>query len=89
MSTHTIAEAEGRLAELIDRALDGEGVVIVRDGEPVVELTPVNRQSKKAPGPQWTPEQHLEWLRSHRARLTPAKTDAVTLIRTLRDEEWG
>ena len=41
MSTHSVAEAEGHLSELIDRALDGEGVVITRDGEPVAELKPV------------------------------------------------
>ena len=36
MSTHTVAEAEGHLSELIDRALEGEGVVITRHGKPVV-----------------------------------------------------
>ena len=41
MSTHTVAEAEGHLSELIDRALNGEGVVITRHGKPVVELKPV------------------------------------------------
>ncbi len=41
MSTHTVAEAEGHLSELIDRALEGEGVVITRHGKPVVELKPV------------------------------------------------
>ena len=41
MSTHTVAEAAGHLSELIDRALKGEGVVITRHGEPVVELKPV------------------------------------------------
>jgi antitoxin (DNA-binding transcriptional repressor) of toxin-antitoxin stability system len=32
MSTHSIAELQDRLPELIDRALVGERVVITRDG---------------------------------------------------------
>jgi len=36
--THSVAEAENRLPELIDRALAGEGVTITRHGRPVVEL---------------------------------------------------
>lgn len=41
MSTRTVAEAEGNLSVLIDRALAGEAVVITRHGKPVVELKPV------------------------------------------------
>jgi prevent-host-death family protein len=92
MSTHSIDEAETRLSELIERALAGEGVVITRDGEPVVELKPVaGKLEAKATGPKrrWTKEEELEWLRAHRARLTPAKIDSVTLIRQMRDEGEG
>jgi prevent-host-death family protein len=32
--------ASGNLAELVDRAIDGEVVVITRDGKPVVTLLP-------------------------------------------------
>ena len=41
MSRHSVAEAKNHLSELIDRALKGEGVVITRHGQPVVELKPV------------------------------------------------
>ncbi len=41
MSTHTVAEAKNQLSKLIDRALKGEGIVITRRGQPVVELKPV------------------------------------------------
>jgi prevent-host-death family protein len=81
MSTYTVAEAKNKLSELINRALDGEGVVITRHGEPVVELKSVKRQ------PRRMTEADFEWLRAHRERLTPAKTDAGTLIRQMRDEE--
>jgi prevent-host-death family protein len=40
-STHSIAEATNQLSKLIDRALEGEPIVITRRGEPVVELKPV------------------------------------------------
>src|SRR5262249_57562525 len=41
MGTHSVAEAKNRLPELIDRALEGEGIVITRHGRPVVELKPI------------------------------------------------
>jgi prevent-host-death family protein len=80
MSTYSVAEAKSQLSKLIGRALKGEGVVITRRGQPVVELRPVR------PPPRPITEADLEWLRAHRARLTPAKTDAATLIREMRDE---
>jgi prevent-host-death family protein len=87
MSTHSVAEAESKLSELIDRALDGEGVVITRDGQPVVELKPVPRQAKLAElKPRWTVEEQIEWLRARRARLPMSKVDAVTEIRRMREE---
>lgn len=82
MSTYTVAQAKNKLSELINRALKGEGVVITRHGEPVVELKSVKRQ------PRRMTDADFEWLRARRARLTPAKTDAVTLIRQMRDEDW-
>ena len=47
MSAHSVAEAKNQLSKLIDRALKGEGVVITRRGQPVVELKPV----RPVPGP--------------------------------------
>jgi prevent-host-death family protein len=80
MSTHSVAEAKNQLSKLIDRALNGEGVVITRRGQPVVELKRVR------PPPRPITEADIEWLRAHRARLTPCKTDAETLVRQMRDE---
>src|SRR5271167_3199485 len=37
MSTHSVAEARNRLSQLIHRALEGEEIVITRQGRPVVE----------------------------------------------------
>jgi len=80
MSTHSVAEAKNKLSKLIDRALKGEGVVITRRGEPVVELKPV----RPVPGP--ITQADIEWLRARRVGRTPAKTDAGTLIREMRDD---
>jgi prevent-host-death family protein len=41
-----VAEAKNQLSKLIDRALEGEPVVITRRGEPVVELKPVRPASR-------------------------------------------
>jgi len=38
MSTYSVAEAKNRLSELINRAVEGEGVVITRHGQPIVEF---------------------------------------------------
>ena len=80
MATHSVAEAKNRLSQLIDRALEGEDVVITRHGQPVVTLRPV----KRIPRPI-TPED-LDWLRARRVGSMPAE-DAATLVRRMRDEE--
>lgn len=86
MTQYTLAQAEMRLSELMDRALNGEGVVITR-GKASVELKAVPAdKTPKRPKRRWTREEELEWLRGVRAQLTPAKTDAVTLVRQMREE---
>jgi prevent-host-death family protein len=47
----TIEEAEQRLAELVDRAIEGKRIVIVRAGVPVAVLTGLYAdRSARAPG---------------------------------------
>ena len=89
MSTHSVAEAKNKLSNLINRALKGEGIVITRHGQPVVELKPVQREPRHfAPKPRWTAEEQLEWLRTRRALLPHSKVDAGTFVSQMRDEEW-
>lgn len=83
MSTHSVAEAKNKLSELIDRALEGEGVVITRHGRPVVELRPVT------PPAQQLMTKDLDWLAARRVGAAPAKSDAGKLVGTMRDEEDG
>lgn len=44
MTTYSVADAKNTLPKLIDRALQGEEVVITRHGKPVAELKPVRPQ---------------------------------------------
>jgi prevent-host-death family protein len=61
MAAYSVADAKNTLPRLIDRALNGEEVVITRRGTPVVEIKPVGRRStaKTAAG-------IYEWLRARR-----------------------
>ena len=81
MTNHSVADAKNNLSALIDRALEGEGVVITRHGRPVVELRPV-----KAPARAITAAD-IDWLARHRVgRRSPR--DTGQLVSEMRDEEW-
>ena len=80
MSMHSVADAKNQLSKLIDRALGGEGIVITRRGEPVIELRPVR------PAPRPISEADIEWLRARRVGSTMPKTDAAELVGEMRDE---
>ena len=83
MSVHSIGEATGRLSELIDRALTGEGVLITRDGRPVVELRPV------AGPPRPVTADELDWIARRRVGRPGRDGDAVASVRAERDEAWA
>jgi len=80
MTTHSVAEAKNQLSRLIDRALQGEPVIITRHGHPVVEIRPVK------PGPRHTPKEALAWLEGKRLKLRTS-VDAQTILRQIRDGE--
>jgi prevent-host-death family protein len=82
MARHSVAEAKNQLSALIDRALQGEEVVITRHGAPVVTLQAV----LKAPGP--VTEEELEWLDRHRVGGPLPKEDAGAAVSRMRDEDW-
>jgi prevent-host-death family protein len=52
METMTISvrEATSRLAELVQRALDGDEVIIADNGNPLVRLTPIEAPPQRIPG---------------------------------------
>jgi prevent-host-death family protein len=49
--TVNIHEAKTQLSKLIQRALSGEDVVIAKDGQPVVRLTPMTLTGESRPEP--------------------------------------
>jgi len=53
MEITDIQDAQARLAQLVERALRGEDVVIARDGTPVVRLAPIQADPPRRPGGQW------------------------------------
>ena len=63
MTTYSVADAKNRLPKLIDKALEGEEVVITRRGKPVVELRPASMRPTAPVGTD-------EWLFS-RTRARP------------------
>jgi prevent-host-death family protein len=48
MTTYSVAEAKNRLPSLIDKAIEGEEVVITRHGKPVAELRPARQRNAKS-----------------------------------------
>jgi len=49
MDTITVAEAESKLAELIERAAAGEEIIIAKDGQPLARLVPISKRSEGRP----------------------------------------
>jgi prevent-host-death family protein len=77
---HSVVEAKNQLSELIDRALNGEGVIITRHGRPVVELKPI-----MPPVEPITPAA-VDWLAQRRVGRRMPREDAAALVRKMRDE---
>ena len=80
MSTHSVAEAMEKLEELIDRAQNGEEIVIEHDGQAVVELKPI---------PAMQPQRRVtdEDIEMDRVQGCAPSIDSVTLVRQMRDED--
>jgi len=83
MGAYSLAEAEQQLERLVYEALAGEIVTIIRDGRPVVTLTPSAQTAACAP----IDDEYREWMRKRREARPSLGGDAVTLIREMRDEE--
>ena len=82
MGSHSVADAKNKLSDLIDRALDGEGVVITRHGRPVVKLTPIS------PPPKRMTPNIVDTLVHQRVGRRMPRENAVAAVRKLRDE-WA
>jgi prevent-host-death family protein len=86
MTSHSVAEARNHLSGLIDRALEGEDIVITRHGTPVVELRVVDPRPKAPQSHCMTPED-IAWLRSRRVGKIVPEHDAGQFVSAMRDED--
>ena len=80
MTTFSVAEAKNTLSKLIDRALEGEEVVITRHGKPVVEIRPTNRTTADATA-------LYERLRAHRRSGPSVGLTSVQLLDMIYDPD--
>jgi prevent-host-death family protein len=53
MEIMNIREAKSQLSKLVERALEGEDVIIARAGKPMVRLVPVRDNGTRRRGEQW------------------------------------
>ena len=81
MSQHSVAETKDHLSSLIDRAMEGESVVITRHGAPVARLVGVEEA-----GHAFTHDD-IVWLRRHRAPRRSAGVGAGQFVSEMRDED--
>lgn len=83
MSTYSVADAKSGLPRLIDRALDGEEVIISRHGKPVAELRPI------AAAPHKTAPATYAWLKARRLARKPVGVNSVELLRQIYEDPEG
>ena len=81
MSTYSVADAKTHLPRLIDRALDGEEVIITRHGAPVAELKPTGTSAVRKGGPAT-----YAWLRARRISRPAGRRSSVELLNEIYDE---
>ena len=81
MSIYSVADAKGGLPRLIDRALEGDEVVISRHGRPIVELRRLVAPARAGAGATY------DWLRSRRVARPRVGVTAVELLDELEGPE--
>lgn len=89
MTRYSVAEAKTHLPRLIDRAAEGEEVLITRHGRVVAELRTRSADGKgaEAADTRRTPDATLDWLRERRLQRPRLSTDSLSILRDLADEQ--
>ncbi len=82
MSTYSVADAKSGLPRLIDRALEGEEVVISRHGKAVAELRPINPVARNAAAT-------YGWLQARRKARKSSGLTSVEVLNQLYDDPEG
>jgi len=82
MTTYSVADAKNQLPKLINRALDGEEVVITRRGKPVVELRPASPRPEPPIGSD-------EWLFARTRSRPGVNMSSVDLLNLIYESGEG
>ncbi|MBU6406065.1 MAG: type II toxin-antitoxin system Phd/YefM family antitoxin [Alphaproteobacteria bacterium] len=82
MTRYSLAEAQAKLPELIDRVRRGEGVVLTEGGAAVAEIKPANDAAARSPRPI-----DIAWLEQRLVGHADPNEDAGALLSRMRDEE--
>ena len=77
MTAYSVEDAKVGLPELIDRALDGEEVIITRRGRAAVEIRPTRTIQSQAGATLY------DWLRSRRLGRKSISLTSVVLLNEL------
>jgi prevent-host-death family protein len=77
VSAYSVVDAKNSLPKLIDRALDGEEVLITRHGKPVVELRPA------ASRPRAVPTVTYAWVKERRQARPGVGLTSVQILEQL------
>ncbi|MBX3483191.1 type II toxin-antitoxin system Phd/YefM family antitoxin [Phenylobacterium sp.] len=80
MTVYSVADAKSGLPRLIDRALEGEEVIISRHGKAVAELRPLTPASRRAPPATYA------WLKARRQGRKGVGLSSVELLRQLYED---
>ncbi len=80
MTTYSVANAKTGLPRLIDRALEGEEVIISRHGTPVAELRPLRAATQKASSATYA------WLIARRDARPEVGLTSVEILDQLYDD---
>lgn len=80
MARYSVADAKNRLPSLIDKALDGEEVVITRHGRPVAELRPTAAGGRPSTG-------IYDWLKARRETRPSPGISSVELLNELHEAD--
>ncbi len=83
MTSYSVAEAKNRLPALIDKAIEGEEVVITRHGKPVAELRPSGQRTSKSC------KAMTEWLLARTRTRKGVGITSVQLLNEMYDDTDG
>jgi antitoxin (DNA-binding transcriptional repressor) of toxin-antitoxin stability system len=82
MGQHSIKDASNHLHELVERAAQGELIVLTRDGKPIAEIKALDTEAKILT------DAKLDWLENVIASPLAKTKSAVDLIREVRSD-WA